>query len=412
MARESGARDGVTLAVRAFFLRHRVVLLSIVLSGLGFVTGPAAMTAYLQGFSPLETSLLFAGAALACVVGLLQTRHLALAILMAIAPLPGLAWAAPLAGDATFGAVPLLAYGFGFAVAAFAADDVVWRVLQDAPPRLPLRQVAAALGLMVTLAATWFWRSRLTVIPIQTVADTVLATLSVLIVVPLGAFFLPFDESFIARANRAREWRERTLEALGAVATPRWGLSFGGIALIVLALAWFGAEPSFSFPHLHEVPLMTVMAGAMTLLVALASGASWRDSLAAGVVCVLVGLVALWGFAILKGITAWELAAVSQAVALAALLVFCGAARTADYRKRNEDAVRAMEETGAPQFFAMLGAAAALAPSVIYHRSYAVYAIALLFAGVGALLFAPALAAAIAALLPRRRSVEELYGRG
>jgi len=404
----SGPRDGIGLAVRDFFLRHRVVLLSIVLSALGFVTGPATMAAYLQRFSPFETSLLLAGAALAGVVALLQTRHLALAILMAMAPLPGLAWAAPLAGDASYGAVPFLAYGFGFAVAAFAADDIVLRVLEDAPSRLPLRAVAAA------LAAAWFWRSRLSAIAIQAVADTLLATLSVLIVVPLGAYFLPFDESFIARANRAREWRERTLEALAAVATPRWGLSFGGIALIVLALAWFGAQPAFASISVYGIPVLSVaatVAAAAVFLFALAAGAGWRGSLAASVVCVSAGLMALWGCAVTRSVPPWALAAVIELVVLAAFAIFCAAARAGGEREDDSAGPRAVEETGAPQFFAMLGAAAALAPSLIHQKNYAVYEIALLLAGIGALILAPALAAAIDALLPRRRSVEELYGR-
>jgi hypothetical protein len=412
MARRSGARDGGALAVRDFFLRHHVLLLSLVLSALGLVTGPATMAAYLQGFSPSDTAALLAGAMLAGAAALVQTRHLPLAILMGIAPLPGLAWAAPLAGDASFGAVPFIAYGFGFAVAVLAADDIVRRELHGGPRQLPWCQIGSALGLTVALAAVWFWRSRFAAAAVQAVADMALVTLSVLIVVPLGAVFLHFDEGFVARANRVREWRLRLLDTLGGATTPRWGLSLGGIAAIFLALAWFGAEPLFSKSHMQGAPFIAAASTGLVFAFALVAGTGWREGFGSALVGSATGLMALWGFAKLGQFAPSGLAAVGELIALAALPVFCGAVRAHTYRKLGEGGARAVEETGAAQFFAAFGAIMALLPGVIVHHSFAVYEIGLLFAGIGALVFAPALGAAVETLLPRRRSVEELYGRG
>lgn len=239
-----------------------------------------------------------------------------------------------------------------------------------------------------------------------------LATVSVLIVVPMGSYFVHFDEGFVARANRTREERGRLLEILGAVATPRWGLSLGGIALIILALGWFGAEPVFAVSHMHGVPLFAGASAGLVFAFALIAGAGWREAIAGSVVCVATGLMALWGFAAEGAVTQTALACIVETLAIVALLIFYGAARTHDCRKRGEDGARAVEETGTAQFFAALGALMALLPALFFQRNAAAFGIALFFAGCGALVFAPALAAAIAALLPRRRSVEELYGRG
>ena len=73
--------------------------------------------------------------------------------------------------------------------------------------------------------------------------------------------------------------------------------------------------------------------------------------------------------------------------------------------------LRAVEDLGGPQWFAILGGTAALLPFVVVHPANAAYVVALAFAGAGALGFAPALATACEMLVPRRRSVEELYGR-
>jgi drug/metabolite transporter (DMT)-like permease len=104
-----------------------------------------------------------------------------------------------------------------------------------------------------------------------------------------------------------------------------------------------------------------------------------------------------------------------EVVSLALFLAFCGAGRAAAYRRLGDDSaiarLRAVEDLGGPQLFAILGGIAVLLPFIVVHPANAAYAVALAFAGVGALGFAPALATACEMLVPRRRSVEELYRR-
>jgi hypothetical protein len=106
---------------------------------------------------------------------------------------------------------------------------------------------------------------------------------------------------------------------------------------------------------------------------------------------------------------------IAELVSLASFLAFCGARRAAAYRRLGDDSaiarLRAVEDLGGPQLFAMLGGIAALLPFIVMHPADAAYAVALAFAGAGALGFAPALATTCETLVPRRRFVEELYGR-
>jgi hypothetical protein len=411
-----GSGDGGAAgAARQFALRHRVLLLSLALSVLGVSTG-AATTNSILAHAPLgDAGLIFAGAVLAAACSLLHTRHLALAVLTAAAPLPGLIWAAPMSADATFGIVPALAYAFAYAVAVMLAQNILVRTLDDGTTENPFKPVAAVAGLTIALALLWFWRAGAGAAAFQAVLDVVLAAASTLIVMPIGESFLHFDEMFVATANRVRERRQRVFEKIAMTAVPRWGMSISGIALIFVALAWFGAQPAFSFVRFANAPVLFAVTLGLTLALSMSVCLGWREGLGATVTAGLAGLVALWAFASIGKMAPTEPVGVMELVPLALLAVFFGARRAAAYRRFGDDSaiarLRAVEDLGGPQWFAILGGTAALLPFVVVHPANAAYVVALAFAGAGALGFAPALATACEMLVPRRRSVEELYGR-
>jgi len=414
MAR-SGTDGGAAGAARQFALRHRVLVLSVAFSVIGISTGVATANAIL-GRAPLsDAGLILAGAALAWICSLLHTRHTALAVLTAAAPLPGLVWAAPMSADSAFGIVPVLAYVFAYAVAVMLAHNVLVRTLDGGTSRHPFKPVAATAGLMAALALLWFWRAAARDAAFQAVLDVVLAAASSLIIMPIGESVLHFDEGFVATANRVRERRQRLLEKIAMVAVPRWGMSIAGIAMVFVALAWFGAEPAFSFVHFANAPALFAVSLTLTFALAVPTCGGWREGFSATIVTGLAGLVALWGFAAIGTMTPNAPVGVLELASLTLFLAICGARRAAAYRRLGDDPaiarLRAVEDLGSVQFFTVLGGIGALLPIVVMHPAYATYLAALVFAGVGALGFALALATACEMLVPRRRSVEELYGR-
>jgi hypothetical protein len=141
----------------------------------------------------------------------------------------------------------------------------------------------------------------------------------------------------------------------------------------------------------------------------------WREGLSATVVAALVCLMALWGIAVAGKTEPVPLVDILELVSLTLFLVFCGARRARVYRLLGDDPaiarLRAIEELGVPQTFAVLGGIAALIPNAFAHPVAAAYVAALVFAGAGGAALAPAIVTACETLLPRRRSVEELYGK-
>jgi hypothetical protein len=410
--REAGSDSGG--AARQFYLRHRTPILSVALSAVGIATGTATANAMLQDATALGPATMGAGVILAALCCTVQTRHIALAVLAAIAPLPGLILAAPVSGGPAFGFVPFLAYAFAFAVAAMQAETVVAHELDDKAREYPWRSAAAAIALMAVLTALWFWRTRSYDAAIQAIVDIAGAGVSALVLVPVGASLLQFDESFVARANRARERRRRICETVAMATIPRWALSLTGIALIFLALGWFGARPLFG--DLWTASLLRIVASVFIVaVVAERIAGGWREAIAAALVAGTAALIALWGMALARR-GAFSYPGALEVAAFAAFLAFCGDRQAAAFRRLGDDAAvareRAMEDGGSGLMFAAGGAVASMLPGLfLLHRAYAIYPVAMLFAALGGVLFAPAIATAVEVMLPRRHTVEELYGK-
>ena len=402
-------------AAGEFYARHRVLLHSLILSIVGIVTGAATMASIREGISPVDVALLVGGAVPAAGTAAIYTRHLGLGLIAGMVPLLGLAWAAPMSAGSDFGMVPLLAYAFGYSLAVMLIQNVLCGVLGEAEMENPRKAAMAAAGLIAVFALLWFWHSQTAAAAYQATVDILGVIASALTLVPIGVSFLHFDESYVTEVNRVRERRQRLLEKIAMVAVPRWGMSIAGICLIFLALAWFGAEPAFFVIHGASMPAIATASVGVVFLIATTLCGGWREGLAVTIVAGLVWLSTLWSLAQIGGTKMLSLVGGAQLVGVVLFLALCGARRTRFYEAQRDipaiARLRAVEDVGVPQIFASVGAFVALAPSITVHHAYAAYAVGLIFAAVGAIAFAPALATACEVLLPKRHSVEELYRR-
>jgi len=387
--------------------RHTAVV-SAVASLVGIATATATVLAYYQTIAVLDIAALAAAALLAALVCLWQTRHAMLAILAATAPLPGLVWAAPLSGGSQFGVVPFLSYGFGVVVAALYAQQVLDRLLNHGENESPWRAAAVTVGLLAVLAALWFWHGEGADAALQASADTLAVVLSVLLLWPLAASHITFDEDFVADANRARERRALRFDKLGNGAIPRWGLALTGIALIFLALGWFDAEPMLRQGWWRPAVSVVLVCGALGTF-----ARGWREGLGLGLITAVAGLAALW-WRIYDGRAPFGAVSALQIAILAAFIGLCAARHMRIWRREGdppEMARRRALEDSSGAVIATLAATAAMLPVLLLHAGATVFVLATLAAGLlGALLF-PAVLTGLETLLPRRQSVDEVFSK-
>lgn len=389
-----------------FIARHHATVLSAVVLLTGLVTGPAAALAFTQSSSLIDAAALALGAVLAAGISFWHSRHVLLAILTAVTPLPGLILAAPLAAGSSFGLIPFIAYGFGCALATLYVQYVLDRLLRAAASAAPWRAAGVVLALAIILAALWFWHSDSADAALQAVGDLLAVSASVLLLLPLLVLRLDFDEAFVADANRARERRGRAYEWLGGASIPRWGLSLTGIAIIFLALGWFGAAPVVQGGWWRYGATLVLGCG---VLGAFAGG--WREGVGLGLVVAVSCLTALWWqtYAPMPfgAVSAFEVAMLASFLSLNSarhMRMWRHAGDTSEMARR-----RALEESSGA-VFATLGAAAAALPS-LFHPGAEVIVLAVLAAGLCGAVLLPAVLSGIEAVLPRRRSLDELYGK-
>ncbi|GAA0537368.1 hypothetical protein GCM10008941_16300 [Rhizomicrobium palustre] len=375
-----------------------------VLSVAGIATGIATGLALSQALVFQNALYLALGACLAILPCYALTRRWLIAAMTALAPLPGLIWAAPVSSGSDFGLLPFLAYGLGFAAALFYSDDRLTLLLQAGPEGRPLRAgwMSAALA---TVSGTLLLSGKPDM-AIQIAADSILVMLSVTLLLPMALSFLHFDEDFIAEANRAREERGRVFEGLAFAATPRWGLSLSGICLVLMTLSWYGA-------HISGSSVMALGAAAVLIALGWWTGGGWREGLALGLAFVAAALLALWILAIAP--RAAEGGAVAlQAAILTSFLALCGLAKVRIFRQRGELPAgargRMLEETG-PVFAAVCGVLLMLTLPVLLIPGAVAFYFVIAAAGLSGGLLAPAVVTALEALFPRKRRLEELYVR-
>lgn len=397
---------GLLGRAQQFCRRHHALVVMAVLSAAGIATGTTAVLAFIEAPALSTAALIAVGAAFAFLCAYALIRHRLFALFCALAPIPGLIWAAPLAAGADFGAVPFLAYGFGFAAAVFWAENRLLQLLRASPAMTALPALLATIGLMAVLAVLWFRGTPAADAALQAVGDAVLTILSVALLLPIAASYLHFDESFIAEANRAREWRLRWCEGLSALAMPRWGISVLGITAVLIVLGWYGAQLPVSEAaglRLASVILFVLIGGLL--------GGGWREGLSHMLAAAAVCLLLLWAFTVSR---AQSEAVLLQLIGLASLLALNGFWRVWRYRRCGEGGGQArgrvLEDSGGA-LAAIGGSAGAVAVLVIAQPKIVVLLYGVFCAAVCGLLLAPGIMTGLEMLAPRRSNVEELYGR-
>jgi len=408
------------VAILAALFRARIYVLAILALG----TAAAAWFAFRGHAVPVGALFLSAlSVALGVCLAFAHLRHAGLALIAALSPLPGMIAASLPATGLSYSEI-LSLYGFATVAAACLAGDLVGLVLKERAPadaaRLALARALLPLALGVltpaALLAGLLFKTAATT-GASAAGELAAATVSILLFVPFGAAVVPYGETFFVRANRARERRERLLRLLAEVVEPRWGLSLAGSALVLAVLGWFGAWPLLARGVSPAQAAMAAAALLAALLSAHTIGRDWREAVAATLTLAELALMSLWlwGRAIghLRDVAFVEIAVASGAALLAMLLLL---ARSRSYRRAGDAPAvarrRALEELGLAPYFGAAGAAAAIAPWLILHGSLAPLAILFLLAGLAAGLGMPAIATALGALVPRRRSLNQLYGRG
>jgi hypothetical protein len=296
-------------------------------------------------------------------------------------------------------------------------------ICEGAPPRQAFMAALWRSGLLAVLALAAL---ALPVLPLfkstgQPVVGDVAAALAAVLGFVAAALavlsfsiLFPYTEDFIARANRARERRQAWMGRLDIIAEPRWGFAVLGTALILGTLEGFGIKSlSLAADAVSYFPL-TALA---LLLVFLSAMRDWRLAAAAMLTLALVigltlaawanGMPPLVAFHLLNLGLAWAAGAVP--------LLVLGASWSRALKQGAEPGpalMLALREDGpTAAAVALIGAVPALVPlfatlpkpmPVAVAACAAPFALFPIFAGLGIALYT---------LLPRYRSVEEVFGK-
>jgi hypothetical protein len=142
----------------------------------------------------------------------------------------------------------------------------------------------------------------------------------------------------------------------------------------------------------------------------------WRDAAAIALAIAALTLLDLWLWGRATGhLTLGAFGEIALSVSAAYLLMLAVSDRRRRYRRTGDDSAmartRALEELGAAPWYGAAGAAAAIVPWIVVHGSNATLAAMFVLAAAAAMIAASALATALETLVPRRRSLKELYGR-
>jgi hypothetical protein len=383
----------------------------------------AAWRAASSALVPSAISQLPASALLLCLIALAQLRTPALALFCALAPLIGCFWASALF-DLLAWPMPFFAgpFAFGAVLSILIADVFAVRALADeaserAASSLYLAMVGPSLAAFAPFAATALMSflvvgdqsSRLAA------TDAMAAGISgaaVYAFLPALASFLPVDDAFVTRTNRLVERRTAFAYRLTLVVAPRWAMSVAGISLVLGVLGSFGGAPAV-LSGAVDLHLLLLAAG-LLLLAAYAVTGAWRDTLASEFALLVVAAIGLWAWARLKPGGPGGIADLDDDMAVASLLVLFVAVRAQRFARSEKPVVartRAIEDSSDAILFACLGGLAAFLPSFRAPQAFVAIVI-VVFAGLAALVFAPAATGALETILPKWRSVEERIREG
>jgi hypothetical protein len=330
----------------------------------------------------------------------IQFRHMGLALVVVLAPLPGGILASWL-GIPEAGQV----YLCGVFVSTVLVAGTITRICEGEAIKAAAwpawkREgwlLTGVSGLAVCTAAIPFALT-LNFANLSLAGATLLSVICSATAPPV-ALLLPFGPDFVAHANRVREKRERWLDRLSFVVQPRWGWSIGGIALIFAVLGFFGADRS-AVAMSHNVRGLA----AGTIVLILVAGLAMRDL--QRILAVVIAAVALFCLSIWaarhpagSGGKDWLLLSLALMPAMGVAILASAFGREGD--NTAVATLRAMEQLAASVAFFCAGAAVAL---------LAVHSIAgcilVLCGAVVALAVLPALITAIFDLFPPRARLD------
>jgi hypothetical protein len=350
-----------------------------------------------------------------------RTRVAAAAVLAALggtatgAILPALAGAPP--------GVPVTAFALGIAMSAYLADAFIEEILADRPRRnaaeharrriFPAALCATIAAVALPLAGLFNQGESARLMVLSVAIEFAITLLFVILALPSMLCLWTYSEAFIAEANRRRERRARRAYLVSMVAVPRWGMSVSGIALVFAVLASFSAGPSLAASESGEFFIVQVLT---LLLIALLAGSwltvAWRET-AALVLSALYLQLLVVALAVRTpggGLTLPSGAFAAIPISVLSLLAVAGRARTlrAAGDEPSVARLKSIEEALNPVLYAT---AAAIAALLLWPFVDIATLLLLVLGALLAVVVAPAFATAIETLLPRQRSVEELYTR-
>jgi hypothetical protein len=378
---------------------------------LAFVTLGAAFVAVSRGAS-LEFLRLLLPEAVYFAFALLLTRNVVLAALVALAPLAGATWS--LALDAPIdpsGRDLNLGVALGSVLALVFVDEFENRIATDTDLR---HAVVAGLGAVWRPAAGALVPAAGAVAHIihnhgsggsarALLSPMTLSVLAVLALVPAGSTFMSLDESVIARINRAREWRMRAAFPLTLSTMPRWGLSVSGAGLVLCVMSYFGAERLVARDG--WVVLATVLA---SLLASLTLVRDWRMALGLGFSLTVTALMGLWASVLGYARSSFDAIGFYEALAIGFALMIGVAQRDVSSQGAPIGLVHGLEERAA---VVLSATASVLIALLLTGRLDLVTATVVVAGALCSLLLVTAVASALETVVPRGRSVAELYGR-
>jgi len=372
----------------------------------------------------IVVALWFLSAGMAFAMLLLLTRRTRVAASAVLAALGGVSLAEivlALAGMPR--GAPATAFALGVAMAAYFANAYIGEILADCPPgtaarrarwsALPVALGATALAIALPFAGLVDSgdTARLTIVSLA--AELCLTLLFVAGALPITLTLWNYSERFIAETNRRRERRMRRAYRASMVSVPRWGMSISGIALVFAVLAFFSAGPSVTAGDTGRFLLVQVL---VTFVISLVAGAwltaAWRETVAIVLSAIFLQLlvVAFASRAPTGGVVFPGGAFAAIPISFLAVLVV---ARHARYLRADGDEsqiarLKGIEEELNPVVYAT---AAAIGALLLWPFVDIATLLLLVLGAMLAVVVTPAFATTIETLLPRRRSVEELYSR-
>lgn len=402
----------------AFVFRFRVLLLSAMAGAT--VAALAALIIQAEGNDLVLVGPLLAAVILSLAIVFLRVRHFYLAIATVLAPLPGLVWAGILAapGPQTIILVYTFAVALSIFIAGMVADSVARGESAEPAASRAFTRVLVSCALTVLLLSVllviWFVQEpeKIAITGIQ----MGFSCLSALIITPLVASGLRYSEAYLEAFNRLREARGRVMESMAMVAVPRWGVSFAGIALVFAVLGWFGANDLIRDTEFLAQPALWIASIVAIFLSGYALGGGWRNATALAGAFVTVLTCGLWALEEtgiqLTNVDFMELPLAMAGSLLAALILLVRAER---YRRTGDHVsvglLRAIEKCGISIFYSGLAGLVSLAPLTLSHPEWPALAVMVVMGGLAAGIFMPAFATLLEAIFPRRRTLEEVFGK-